>query len=660
MRNQVSVLVLLFSSGMSFAQDAPFSESLYVTLEKVSCRTCHSSEGVASSTRLQFPEPGSSLEKIESFGKSLVALVDRNNPENSLIFRKPTGRLAHAGGARIKPGSPEEEQLKSYIQKLAKLPPDELAKAMKYREREAAGADYEKVQVSLQRLTHAQYNNVIRDLLGDTSRPADQFPPEDYVSGFKTQFQAQSISPLLMESYSAAAEKLARNAFRTGDSRNLIPCKVDAPGCKEKFVKEFGLRAFRRPLTEIEEQRYLSLFKIEPSFIKGAQLAVEAMLQSPNFLFRLDETSDPSLKSWATANRLAFALWHSMPDNALLEAARTGKLSTEEEIRKMAQRLIADPKARDNVDEFASQWLRYDRVLSASKDRRQFRNFNRETAVAMTHEARHFINDLVWNDRNFMELYTADWGYLTPDLATIYGLPAPTREYEKVKFQPDSGRAGILGQALFLTITAKPDDTAPTERGLFVREQFLCQHVAPPPPGVNTVLPPLSDAKPLSNRDRLAQHLTNPSCAGCHNLIDPIGFGLEKFNAIGEKREKATILFAPMFGRPDQTKKVDVELDTTGSIAGIPNSNFSSPKELGEILAKTPGCQECVVKQFFRYTMGRMETRADRPMIDSIVRDFKNSEFKFKEMMISLVVHREVQGKKTGGTSSVARNHQAR
>ncbi len=660
MRNQVGVVIFMLASSVAVAQEAPFAENLYVSLEKVSCRTCHSSEGVASSTRLQFPEPGSSLEKIDSFGKSLVALVDRNDPDKSLIFRKPTGRLAHAGGARIKQGSPEEEQLKAYVQYLAKLPADEVAKALKYREHEAAGTGYDRVKVSLQRLTHAQYNNVIRDLLGDTSKPADQFPPEDYVSGFKTQFQAQSISPLLMESYSASAEKLARNTFRSGDTRNLIPCKADTSGCKEKFVKEFGLKAFRRPLSEVEIKRYVGLFQHEKEFLKGAQLTVEAMLQSPNFLFRLDETEDPALKQWATANRLAFALWHSMPDAALLEAARQGKLSSEEEIRKTAERLIADPKAKDNVDEFASQWLRYDRVLSSSKDRRQFRNFNRETALAMIGETRHFINDLVWNDRNFMELYTAGWGYLTTDLASIYGLPAPAREYEKVSFDPQSGRAGIMGQALFLTITAKPDDTAPTERGLFVREQFMCQHVAPPPPGVNANLPPLSEGKPLSNRDRLAQHLTNPSCAGCHDLIDPIGFGLEKFDAIGQKREKATLLFAPMFGTPEQTKKVDVELDTTGSIAGIPNSNFSSPKELGEILAKDSGCQECVVKQFFRYTLGRMETRADRPMIAGVLKDFRGSQFKFKELMISLVVHREVQGKKTGGTSSVARNHQTR
>lgn len=661
MRVSARMFLSLFMLSLAAAQEAPFSKSLYPVFEKAACRSCHGTEGVASATRLQFPEEGASPAKIDAFGKSLVALVERANPDNSLILRKPTARIAHAGGQRIAPGSPEEKLLRAYIAQLAKLSPAEVADALKYREREASGEGYERVKVALRRLTHSQYNNVVRDLLGDTSKPANQFPPEDFINGFKTQFQAQSISPLLMESYSAAAEKLARNAFRAGDTHNLIPCKATEAGCRAKFVRSFGLKAFRRPLQPLEQKRYEALLAREPSFVKGAQLIVETMLQSPNFLFRLDETDDPALKPWAAANRLSFALWDSMPDAQLLDVAAHDNLKTPDDIRKQATRLISDRRARENVDEFVSQWLRFDRVLGTAKDRRQYPKFNREAAVAMTEETRHFVGDLVWNDRNFMELFTGEHGYLTPDLAAIYELPAPTREYDPVKFSPTSDRAGIVGQALFLTMTAKPDDTSPTARGLFVREQFLCQHVAPPPAGVNTNLPPLSEAKPLSNRDRLSLHVTNPSCAGCHNLIDPIGFGLEKFDAIGGKREKATLLFAPQHGGGEaKPKKVQVDLDTTGFVAGIPNSNFTTPKGLGVILAKAPACQECIVKQFFRYVAGRMETPADRPLIDGIATDFRASQFKFKELMISVAVRREFPGKSSEGASSVASNHPPR
>ena len=207
------------------------------------------------------------------------------------------------------------------------------------------------------------------------------------------------------------------------------------------------------------------------------------MLQSPNFLFRLDETSDPKWKPYATASRLSYALWDTMPDAELFAAAARGELDTPQGVEKAARRMLDHPRAREALDEFVSQWLRFDRILTASKDRRTFPQFTRETAVAMTEEARRFVGDLVWNDRNFMELFTADYGFVNADLAAIYGVPAPAKEFDRVAFPAGSERAGLLGQALFLALTAKPDDTSPTARGLFVREQFLCQHVPEPPPG---------------------------------------------------------------------------------------------------------------------------------------------------------------------------------
>ncbi|BDC48024.1 hypothetical protein F183_A03400 [Bryobacterales bacterium F-183] len=609
-------VVLFTFSVLASAQD--FRTTAYPVLEKAGCPKCHFADGVASATRLQFPEQANPA-KLEAFGRSLVELVDRANPANSLLLRKPTGLVAHAGGVKIKPGSTDEAALLAWAVKLSKFSDEQVREAANFRKQEAAGVGYDKAQTFLRRLTHHEYNNIVRDLLGDTSQPANQFPPEDFVNGFKTQYQGQTISPLLMEAYSQAAEKIARNAMRRGTLKA-------APG----FVSTFGLRAFRRPLRADEKQRYDVLYTKG-----GPQLVAEAMLQSPSFLFRLEDTADAALKPYAAASRLSFTLWGSMPDDDLLAAAAKGL----PDVERQAKRLLDNERAKENLDEFTAQWLRFDRILGTAKDRRRYPKFNREAAVAMTEEARRFIRDLVWNDRNFMELFTDPHGYVSADLAAIYEVPAPAREYDRVPFDPKSERGGLLGQALFLASTAKPDDTSPTARGLFVREQLLCQHVPPPPPGVDTNLPELSEARPLTNKERLNVHLSSPSCASCHTLIDPIGLTFEKFDAIGGRREVAKILF-PSKDEDKKPKIVELPLDTTGYVAGLSPTPFTSPKVLGEVLAKSEACQECMVKQMYRFVVGRMETPADRPVIRKLTDKFRQSQFRFRELLLALAVER--------------------
>jgi hypothetical protein len=639
------------------AQDSSFAGSLFPIFEKAGCAGCHNGNGVASGTRLHFPESALAPDRLEAFGRSLVILVDREHPENSLLLKKPTKRVAHGGGERIQPGSSEEAALIAWIGVLSRLSGDDLARALKYDEKATAGAAQS--APTLRRLTHSQYNNTIRDLLGDHTAPADQFPPDDFINGFKNQYDAQNLSPLLEEGYSDAAERLAANAFRNGDTNHLIPCQPSVP-CRSTFVRAFGKRAFRRPLDADETRRYVALFSRESDFLKGAQVVVEAMLQSPNFLFRLDATPSPALQPYATASRLSYTLWDTMPDDALLAAAARGDLATSQGVTKVADTMLRDPRARQALDEFVSQWLRFDRILTATRDRRRYPQYTRETAVAMTQEARLFVGDLVWNDRNFMEAFTANYGFVNADLAQIYGVSAPAREFDRVPFPPASERAGLLGQSLFLALTSKPEDASLTGRGLFVREQFLCQHVPPPPAGVNTNLAPPTEAHPQTNRDRMSEHVTNPTCASCHNLIDPIGWGLEKFDAIGMRREDFRLTFANMGhggggGRRTPPKSVNLPIDTKGTVVGINGSEFASPRDLGAILAAAPQCQECMVKQYFRYAAGRMETPADRPVLDRILQDFRNSNYHFKELMLSLVRSREFPGEK--GSTHVASNH---
>ena len=297
-----AVLVAVIASAprpqaQSAAPDPVFFQTQVMPVfEAAKCSGCHTSSGVASATRLHFPENDATPAQIQAFGLSLASLVDRADASKSLILAKPTNEIRHTGGVRIKPGSNEERLVATWASALASASDATLAAAMK----KLTDSDGEAVPKQLvRRLTHAQYDNTVRDLLGDYSRPAERFPPEDYVDGFKNQLTAQGMPPLLVETYSTSAERLALNAFRIGDINGLIPCKPTSfsdTQCRDLFVRRFGLRAFRRPLTDEEVRRYSSAFtqqaRVSRRFTDGARVVVEAMLQSPNFLFHVEAGPD--------------------------------------------------------------------------------------------------------------------------------------------------------------------------------------------------------------------------------------------------------------------------------------------------------------------------------------------------------------------------------
>ncbi|MBI1872621.1 MAG: DUF1592 domain-containing protein [Acidobacteria bacterium] len=659
------------SEGGQAPPAVSFSRTVYPIFENAQCRGCHTDDGVASATRLHFPEPNASPDEIEAFGLTLAVLVDRTDPARSLLINKPTDRERHTGGVRIQPGSFDEEALVEWVRYLAGIPEEAVTAA---RERLSAGYAASPSDQLLRRLTHSQYNNTVRDLLGDYSRPADRFPPEDFVNGFKNQFRTQGMPPLLAEAYSSSAEKLALNAFRAGDVNRLVPCTPasarpsagsgrPAPSassgspragsrgelvegrdmrCRDQFVRGFGLRAFRRPLTDVEFRRYAVLFSTQAAktgqFLEGARVVVEAMLQSPKFLFHLEGGPGGSaggrFRDHDIASRLAYFLWDTMPDQRLLDAAANGELRTEEGRERVARRMLDHPLARQAVDEFFAQWLRFDRVLSSVKDRQRYPEFTPELAAMMVHETRMLLGNLVWNDGNFMEAFTAEYSFLNSDLASLYGVPAPSGEFELVRFPTGAHRSGLLGQASFLSSTAGPVETSPTARGIFIRERLLCQHVPNPPPGVNTEVPEPTADRPLATRQRMQMHIASPTCSSCHRLMDPIGFGLENYDASGRWRDKEVIEFRSG-GR--SKKKVELEIDAKGEIAGLANSAFSEPRQIGRVLAESRACQECVVKQVFRYAFGRLETRADRETVRRTFTAFRASGFRFKELLVALV-----------------------
>ena len=640
----VTLAVLAVPSPVVDAQaPAPsFVDTVYPVFEKANCRSCHTDDGVASGTRLHFPPDTAAADEVEAFGLTLAVLVDRDDPSRSLLLNKPTNRVRHVGGTKIQPDSPEEQALRSWVQYAATVPDAAVSVA---RARLALVKPAVSHEVGLRRLTHSQYNNTVRDLIGDYSRPADRFPPEDFVGGFKNQTRSQGIPPVLEDAYSRAAERMALNAFRAGDVNNLIPCKPASARdlkCREQFVRAFGERAFRRPLTSVEVQRYTELFATQATkagtFLEGARVVVEAMLQSPKFLFHVTAGEGGAVRDYAIANRLSYLLWDTMPDRALLGAAANGDLRTADGIERVARSMLEDTRARQAVDEFFSQWLRFDRMLGAAKDDGRYPTFTPELAAMMVQETKMLLGHLVWDNRNFMDAFTADYTFLNADLARLYGLPEPAGEFERVTFPAELPRAGILGHATFLASTTGPVETSPTARGLFVREHLLCQIVPNPPPGVNTNLPePATADAARAKRERMVEHAQNPACSGCHRLMDPIGFGLEKYDAVGAWRDQEIVDIYTGAGEGRRSKPVKVDITATGEIAGIANSTFGDSRALGRVLASSPVCQDCVVKQMFRYAFGRPETPADRTSIASAAAAFRSSGFKFKEMLIFLV-----------------------
>ncbi len=619
--------------------DRFFSEKLYPVFEAAQCRVCHSDNGVASGTRFEFPAADAPLEIVQKFGRSLAVVVDSSSPLDSLLFRKPTNRLKHTGGERIPMGSSEEGLLRSWVEYLAR---NDLADS---RGVEVAGAV---VPVGVRRLTHSQYNNAVRDLLGELSRPADTFAAEDFVNGFKNQTDGQGIPPLLMEAYSAAAENVSANAFRGGDRNGLIPCEPNSAvdrECLVAFVREFGKKVFRRPLSHSETERIvesaLPVAAEAGEFTPAAKLVAEAMLQSPNFLLRVPRTPTHRDRGYDIAERLSFFLWNTTPGDALLDAAARGDLDTIEGVRTAARRMLEDARSEPAMDEFFEQWMRLDRLRATIRDRKFFPEFNAELAGAMANESRELFGHLVWNDADFREFFTANYTFVNDQLAALYAAELPAKPFGRVDFPPDSNRAGVLGQAAYLTLTSKPSDTSPTERGLFVREHFLCQVVPPPPPGVSTTLPALTDELPMTNRQRLSVHLTSETCSSCHRLIDPIGLGLEQFDAIGRFRATQHIKILPTrdeVKRKLKTKptEYDLDIDASGTVAGIADSDFQTPKELGAILSQDEGCQKCIVKMLFRYALGRHETAADRTTIENLLATFKASQFRFRDLIIAI------------------------
>jgi hypothetical protein len=484
----------------------------------------------------------------------------------------------------------------------------------------------------VRRLNRFEYDNTVRDLLGDTTRPAEQFPTEERSHlGLDNDASVLTVSPVLVEKYSQAAESLA--AAAASKLATFLPCDPVKDGeevCGKAFVSAFGAKAFRRPLESAELDRLwgvLSAGRQGADFTTGARMVMEAVLQSPAFLYRVEFGGTPAtpgsavrLSSWEMASRLSYFLWQSMPDEALRAAAQEDRLVSDDAIAAQVGRMLADPKAHDMVAHFHEVWLHLDKYATLEKDAQIFPTFTPEIAGLMAQETHQFLDHVIFDDSGDVgALFTAPYSYMNAKLAAYYGVQGPTADaFVRVALDPQQ-RLGLLAQGGLLSALSKANQTGPVQRGKFVREQFFCMQMPPPPPGVIIKVPDLDPN--LSTRERFGAHSKDPGCKTCHALMDPIGLALESLDGAGRYR-------ATENGKPIDVSGEIVQTDVAGSFTGAAG--------LAQKLAGSETVKGCISTAWFQYAYGREQAADDACTISKLQEKFKTSGYKLKDLVVLL------------------------
>ena len=477
----------------------------------------------------------------------------------------------------------------------------------------------------MQRLTRSEYERSIRAALGDEVAldgvRFDHLPPDGSAGPFASNaFFAVDADGV--EAYRAVAELVAERAAGTAGA--LLAC--DGAGssteCVEAFVERVGARLYRRPLDATEASTYVALFGAAASSgteADGVRLTITAMLQSPNFLYRIErgiEVGDGvyELSGHEMASRLAAFLWRSGPDDALLAAAASGELSTAAGIEAQARRMLEDPRADYAIVRFHLEWLGVADVTTHSVDESRFPDFPELSDDMLAETERFALHVFREGDARLEDLLTAPYTFASPELAAHYGSTPDASG--RVELDPTE-RAGLLTHASFLTAHVNDPKTAAVHRGRTVRESLLCQELPLPPP-VDTIIAP---DPTLSTRQQLEQKTSPPSCAACHQLMNPLGFAFEHYDAIGEWRD--------MDG--------EHAIDATGEVAesDVPGG-FDGAVELARALAQSDQVHRCMARQWMRFALARPERVADEPSIDEAFAAYEASGRDLRELIVAI------------------------
>lgn len=402
--------------------------------------------------------------------------------------------------------------------------------------------------------------------------------------------------------------------------------------CVDKILERFVTRAYRRPARPQEVERLAKFVERTMAegdrFERGIQLAVEAVLVSPHFLFRIEAGRGGGrrgeggpvqpINEFQLATRLSYFLWSTMPDDELFREATAGTLRSN--LPAQVGRMLRDPKSRALVDNFCTQWLEIRRLKSVTPDNKRFPAFDDELREAMLTETTLFFASVMDEDRSVLDLLDADYTFLNERLARHYGILRVTGpEFRRVQLT-DRDRGGVLTQASVLTVTSNPTRTSPVKRGKWILEQLLGAPPPPPPPGAGELKDDEQVALTGSVRQRTEQHRANPACASCHALMDPLGFGLENFDAVGAWRDRDGAFF----------------VDASGEL--VDGSKFKGPKELKAILKdKKDDFARCFTEKMLTYALGRGLEPYDKCAVDDIVAALAKDGYKFSTLIQQIV-----------------------
>ena len=421
----------------------------------------------------------------------------------------------------------------------------------------------------------------------------------------------------------------------TPTRRRVFTCTpataADEPGCAREMLSTLARRAYRRPVTEADVGTLLDFYEAgrrDGSFDDGIGFALERLLADPDFLYRIEREpvdiaagASYPVSDVELASRLSFFLWSSIPDDELLDRADDGTLSDPDVLERQVRRMLADPRAKALVDNFAGQWLHLRNMESVYPDPLEFPEFDENLREAYQAETELFIEQLLRDDASVLDLLRADYTFVNERLARHYGIPnVYGNRFRKVTFAPGE-RAGLLSHGSLMTVTSYPNRTSPVLRGKWVLENLLGAPPPEPPPDVPTLEEENADGEPLSMRQALVRHRENPACAVCHAPMDPIGFSLENFNAIGEWRP---------------ISEAGTPIDASGVLPD--GAAFEGPTGLRDLLLDRPAdFVGTVTEKLMMYALGRGVEYYDAPTVRRIVREAAAEDYRWSSVILGIV-----------------------
>lgn len=502
---------------------------------------------------------------------------------------------------------------------------------------------FEPAAATIHRLTSVQLQNTWRALFGSgLSVPAaNELPADDQAYGFRSIAAAmKTVSPVEAEEYERATYAVLDQVWKDEAWRDGVvgcaPATADDP-CVRGYFERFGRLAWRRRLEPAELDQLVAVTADVAKYTNTATEAVKfgtaALLQSPHFLFRIEigepvGAEDPDhegllrLTGVELASRITYLLLDAPPNGELLDAAESGALDDAALVEAGVAYLLDTPEARAPLVRFFRDFMNIGRLDQLDKNAEQFPAFSPTLGVSMRTEIEKLFESTVFDESgDFRDLFTTRKTFVNAELAGIYGLDGVSGpDFVPVTLPDDGRRAGLLTTPGFLALNAHKTSTSPTHRGRFIRIGLLCQDVPPPPMGVSTVLPEPDPNQPKTLRERLEAHEINDECKSCHQLMDPIGFGFEHFDAVGAWREL------------DNGLPVDVK----STLNGTP---FEGAVELSGLIAELPEVGACIAKRFYQHSIARLDTKGDRRAVDALVEGFVTSDFDFKRLVASMVVN---------------------